>query len=375
MKLAFVLFKYFPYGGLQWKCLRIAAVCQARGHEIDIYTMSWAGERPAGMTIHLIPVQEKRNHKRYAAFQTLIEPMLSSGHYAAVVGFNKMPGLDVYYAADPCFQEKASTLRPWYYRYSARYRFFSAFEQAVFKADTNTELMMISSVEMAHFKRHYQTPDARFHLLPPGINRNRIRPDNADTLRAEFRHTFGFTDTDHVALMIGSDFKRKGLARTLRALAALPEALSTHTHVIMIGQDKEKPYLRLAKQLGIAQQLHLFSGRDDVPRFLFGCDAFIHPAHSEAAGNVILEAMIAGLPVLITDVCGYAHHVVQSKAGILAPSPFDQSEFNVLFHRILTSPERAQWQANGIRYGQTEDLYSLQDVAADIIEAKAHQHA
>jgi len=74
---------------------------------------------------------------------------------------------------------------------------------------------------------------------------------------------------------------------------------------------------------------------------------------------------------LITDVCGYAHHVMQSKAGMLVPSPFDQTEFNVLLYSILTSSERPRWQANGIRYGQTEDLYRLQEVAADIIEAKA----
>ena len=371
MKLAFVLFKYFPFGGLQWKCLRIASVCQARGHDIDLYTMSWEGERPEGFNIHLIPVKEKRNHKRYDAFHQLIEPLLASSHYDVVVGFNKMPGLDVYYAADPCYQEKAETLRPWYYRYSARYRFFSRFEHAVFDPNTHTELMMISSAEMAHFKRHYDTPEARFHLLPPGINRNRMRPGNAATIRTAFRREFGFTDTDRVVLMIGSDFKRKGLDRCLRAIAALPDAIKQQTHVLVIGQDKEKPFLRLAKHLGIAQHLTILSGRDDVPRFLLGADAFLHPARSEAAGNVIIEAIIAGLPVLISDVCGYAHHVMQSKAGMLVPSPFDQTEFNVLLYSILTSSERPRWQANGIRYGQTEDLYRLQEVAADIIEAKA----
>ena len=46
MTLAFCLFKYFPYGGLQRKLLLIAGICKARGHRVDIYTRSWDGTVP-----------------------------------------------------------------------------------------------------------------------------------------------------------------------------------------------------------------------------------------------------------------------------------------------------------------------------------------
>jgi UDP-glucose:(heptosyl)LPS alpha-1,3-glucosyltransferase len=373
MKFAFVLFKYFPYGGLQRDCLSIAAACQARGHTVDVYTLSWEGDKPEGLNIHIIPVNEKRNHRKYEAFYQLISPLIHSNQYQAVVGFNKMPGLDVYYAADPCFQQKAETLRPWYYRFSARYRFFSKFEHAVFDPEINTELMMISEVEMQHFIRHYQTPAARFHMLPPGVKRDRMRPDNAGQIRAEFRAEFGFDDQQLICLMVGSDFRRKGLERSLHGLAALPDDLRQNTHLIVTGKDNPIPFKRLAKRLGVLAQLHIYAGRDDVPRFLLGADLFLHPAYSESAGNVILEAIVAGLPSLVTDVCGYSHHVTQSRAGMLAPSPFDQGEFNILMYNMLTSSQRPQWQHNGVEYGRTRDLYNLNEVAADIIEQKAQQ--
>ena len=373
MKFAFVLFKYFPYGGLQRKCLGIAAACQARGHEVDIYTLSWEGDKPQGLKIHVIPIKGKRNHHRYRAFYQLISPLIHSDQYQAVVGFNKMPGLDVYYAADPCFQEKAETLRPWYYRFSTRYRFFSKFEHAVFDSDINTELMMISEVEKQHFIRHYQTPEARFHMLPPGIKRDRMRPDNAEQVRAEFRAEFDYDDQQLICLMVGSDFKRKGLERSLHGLAALPDGIRQRTHLIVTGNDKPKPFNRLAKRLGVLAQLHIHSGRDDVPRFFLGADLFLHPAYSESAGNVILEAIIAGLPALVTDVCGYSHHVTKARAGMVAPSPFDQGEFNILMYNMLTSSQRPQWKNNGVEYGKTEDIYNLHEVAADIIEQKAQR--
>ena len=46
--IAFCLFKYFPYGGLQRDFLRIALETQARGFNIRVYTLEWEGDLPAG---------------------------------------------------------------------------------------------------------------------------------------------------------------------------------------------------------------------------------------------------------------------------------------------------------------------------------------
>ena len=55
MKLAFCLYKYFPFGGLQRDFLRIALACQARGHDIRVYTLDWEGEVPAGFELVRVP--------------------------------------------------------------------------------------------------------------------------------------------------------------------------------------------------------------------------------------------------------------------------------------------------------------------------------
>jgi UDP-glucose:(heptosyl)LPS alpha-1,3-glucosyltransferase len=43
MQLAFCLYKYFPFGGLQRDFLRIALACQARGHAMRVYTLELGG--------------------------------------------------------------------------------------------------------------------------------------------------------------------------------------------------------------------------------------------------------------------------------------------------------------------------------------------
>ncbi|MDR2837060.1 MAG: glycosyltransferase family 4 protein [Azonexus sp.] len=368
MQLAFCLYKYFPYGGLQRTFLRIALACQARGHAVRVYTLDWSGEVPEGFEIVLVPVTALTNIRRYQKFAAWVTDDLRARPVDRVVGFNKMPGLDVYYAGDPCYEDKARTLRNPFYRLSARYRHFAAAERAVFAPPSQTRLLMISRVQQTLFEKYYGTPPERFHMLPPGIARDRRAPSDAPRIRAEFRTEFGLADDDLLLLQIGSDFKRKGLDRSLQALANLPEELRQRARLIAIGQDKPDAFLRRADMLGVVGQISILPGRDDIPRFLLGADVFLHPAYHEAAGAVLLEALVAGLPVLCTAICGYAHYIVEADGGLVIPEPFAQATMDGLLQRMLQNgEERRRWQANALAFAETADIYSRAERAADFI--------
>jgi UDP-glucose:(heptosyl)LPS alpha-1,3-glucosyltransferase len=83
---------------------------------------------------------------------------------------------------------------------------------------------------------------------------------------------------------------------------------------------------------------------------------------------VLVEALTHGLPVLVTDVCGYAFHVERAAAGRLLPSPFDKGQFSAMLTEMLTSNENPAWRANGLNYAARTDLYSLPQKAADFFE-------
>ncbi|MDX9838614.1 MAG: glycosyltransferase family 1 protein, partial [Azoarcus sp.] len=63
MQLAFCLYKYFPFGGLQRDFLRIALACQSRGHDIRVYVLEWEGEVPPGFDVIKVPVSAMLNHR------------------------------------------------------------------------------------------------------------------------------------------------------------------------------------------------------------------------------------------------------------------------------------------------------------------------
>jgi UDP-glucose:(heptosyl)LPS alpha-1,3-glucosyltransferase len=375
VKLAFCLFYFFPYGGQQRDFLKIAELCQQRGHSIHVLVMDVAGEFPPGYVVTRIKARGFSNHRRCLDFARKAQALLAAGDFDAVVGFAKMPGLDLYYAADTCYLEKVMASRPWYYRWGGRFRVYAALERAVFAPAANTEILLIAEAEKAKFIRHYDTPAERFHTLPPGISRDRIAPANAAEIRGELRAELGVGEDQLLLLMIGSAFKTKGVDRAMLALAALPAALRKRCRLYIVGQDKQAPFIALARRLRIDTQVFFLGGRGDVPRFLLGADLLLHPAYLENTGTVLVEAIAAGLPVLATSVCGYAGHVEKAGAGRLIPQPFSQGAMNDLLATMLTSADRPLWRQNALIYAASADLYSLHEQAADIIEAVARRHS
>jgi UDP-glucose:(heptosyl)LPS alpha-1,3-glucosyltransferase len=97
-----------------------------------------------------------------------------------------------------------------------------------------------------------------------------------------------------------------------------------------------------------------------------GADILLHPSVHESAGMVLLEAIVAGLPVLTTANCGYAFHVERAEAGIVCPEPFEQSRLNAALVYMLEG-DRSAWTLHGIQYGQQHNLYSMPEAAAAIL--------
>ena len=204
--------------------------------------------------------------------------------------------------------------------------------------------------------------------LPPGIAADRRAPANAGEIRAEFRREFQLADDNLLLVQIGSGFKTKGLDRSLKALAALPRALKQRTRLIAIGQDDPKPFLLQVKALGLSGQVQILKGRSDIPRVLLGADLLIHPAYNENTGTVLLEALVAGLPVLVTDVCGYAHYITDANCGRVVPSPFEQQVLDQMLAQMLAdAAQRSAWSRNALAFAETADLYSMPQKAADVI--------
>ncbi len=361
--------------------LRIAHDCVKAGHDVTIYTGEWRGEMPdARMRVEVLPSKGWFNHQRHQSLTQAMRLALANIPVDVVVGFNRMAGLDFYYAADPCYVERAHLERSWLYRYlpfvRGRYRFFAGAEQAVFGTESNCQILLLTEREKYSFQQWYNTPDARFHLLPPSIPSEKFADKNRDFCRAYLREQFGLPTDANVVLTVGSAFVRKGVDRVIDALATLPEHLKLNTWLLAVGEYESNSNMQAyCEKRGVANRCVQAGGRADIADLMMGADVLAHPARSELAGIVLIEAMTAGLPVLVSEVCGYAMHIAKANAGIVLPEPYQQQDMNQSLVMMLESNKQLSWRASGQAYVQHIKTTSSATAEADVIIAYAYNQA
>ncbi len=373
MHFAFCLYKHFPYSGLSLDMLRIANECIQRGHRATVFTGSWEGDVPDGLEVVIIKHFGLTNHTRAHSFHRKLRKQLDGRDFDVVVGFNKIPGLDIYYCGDYCYVGRSFLRHSWFYRFTPRFLYFSNFERGVFDASSKTNILSLSDREKLIYQQYYLTQDSRFLCLPPTLEKARWAHLDKLPNRESLRTSLGITEDENLVLLIGSGFQTKGLDRAIVALSALPENLLRKTKLFVVGQDKIDNFQRIAKKHGVADQIHFLGGRKDVPSLMKAGDMLLHPAYAETTGGVLLEAIVSGLPVLATPVCGYAPHIKLAEAGHVLRKRFSQEELNAKLHEMLLSDEKEVWRQNGLKYGQNPSHYVMPQRAVDFIEQTCAQ--
>lgn len=340
---------------MQRDMLRTANELIKRGHAVEVFTLSWQGDAPNHMGVHVLPQTGWFNYQRYKKFIKATFNIIDANHFDYVFGYNRMAGLDAHFAADPCFIERAHTQRGFWYRLAPRTKWFAACEKAIFSAEASTHVLAVSLTEKPHFQRWYGLPDERFHYIPPYLSPERFTLEDKRKMRRHLRKTFDFGAKDFVYLLTGSGFSMKGLDRAILALAAMPKKWRENTRLVAVGQDNPKQFSAMAEQLELQDHVVISKGRADIPQLMQGADICVHPAYRENTGLVILEGMASGAPMLVTESCGYAMHVKQADAGVVSATPFNQKGFNsewLLMRKSLDmdAKSKPKWSKNGLAY-------------------------
>lgn len=375
MHIAFCSYKHFPYSGLSLDMLRIANECVQRGHQVTVFTGSWEGEVPHGVEVVLVKHFGLTNHTRAAAFHRKLTKALSKRTFDVKVGFNKIPAMDIYYCGDYCYVGRSYLRHSFFYRFTPRFINYSNFEREIFEASSQTRVLSLSDREKAIYQQYYLTQDSRFLCLPPTLEKARWASLGELPNRDSLRQSLGIKKDDNLVFLIGSGFATKGLDRAIIAMSTLPKELLDKTYLYIVGQDKNEPFVRLAKRHNVADNVRFLGGRKDVPALMKAGDMLLHPAYAETTGGVLLEAIVSGLPVLATPVCGYAPHINLADAGHVLRKRFSQEELNDKLHEMLLSEEKEKWSQNGLKYGKNPSLYVMPQRAVDFIENTHQQRA
>jgi glycosyltransferase involved in cell wall biosynthesis len=144
-------------------------------------------------------------------------------------------------------------------------------------------------------------------------------------------------DGVRVLLAVSRLTRQKGVDVAVRALASLPEDVVLV--VLSSTQEEREPLEALARELGVEQRLFLLGRLPDVAAWLRRADALVHPARWEGFGLAVLEAMLAGLPVVASDVSSLPELVIDGETGLLVP-PDDPPTLARALARALEERDR-----------------------------------
>ncbi len=88
-----------------------------------------------------------------------------------------------------------------------------------------------------------------------------------------------------------------------------------------------------AAEFGAEKSVRAWGERGDVPALRLAADLLVHPAAEGAGVSGLLEAAVSGLPVVCTDICGFAPRIAAWSGGTVLPSPFRQPDLNAALKR------------------------------------------
>ncbi len=173
----------------------------------------------------------------------------------------------------------------------------------------------ISPVEVEQFSTYGISPD-RISIIPNGVYEDDFFA--ADT--ESFRRKFGLGDVPLI-LFMGRLNAIKGPDLLLEAFSRSKDSLQDH-HLVFVGPDNGmlEWLQKSALAWHVTDRVHFLGclSGDDKSRAYHAADLLVIPSRQEAMSIVVLEAGISGVPVLLTEPCGFSE-VASSGGGKIVP--------------------------------------------------------
>lgn len=230
----------------------------------------------------------------------------------------------------------------------AYYGLLAGLERRLY-ANPEVSLAAVSQRTAALLADYFLRQDVR--VIPNGVNTAQFSPPARLALRAGARRRRAIQDTDLVLLLIGNDWRVKGLETVLGALSSLRELPIL---VIAAGDDSPHSFRETAISLGISDRCRFEPSRQDVLDFYAAADLYVSPSHEDSFGLPVAEAMACGLPAITSIFAGVSSLLHDGVDSFILRDPYDATTLATM---IRTLYEKAEWRS---RMGQAAAKAALQ---------------
>ena len=189
-------------------------------------------------------------------------------------------------------------------------------------------------------------PRRKLAVIYPGVSDHPLNQGGGSLAQNQAgltRAALGLRAEDQVLGYVGTFMPVRRHDVLLQAFAHVRQT-EPHVRLLLIGDGPLQEQVRAQVcQLGLQNAVLICNARDDIRQVLRLLDGYVNSASAEAFGIATVEAMLAALPVVVTDGGALPELIEHEVIGLVTPAN-DVIALAAALHRLLSSPAQArQW--------------------------------
>jgi len=185
-------------------------------------------------------------------------------------------------------------------------------------------IITLSEMVKQDLQRYYGIASGKIVTIPNGVDSDRFHPNLRSIHRERVRTDLGLSDRDFAVLFVASgNFINRGL---LNVFSMMKQRPLIDMRLIVAGGDRAGLFRSRAREKGIEDRMVFLHFIERIEELHTGMDALIFPSYYDTFGNVPLEAMASGLPVIVTSQCGVSELIEHGRNGLILKHTEDLDE-------------------------------------------------
>ncbi len=359
MKIALAHKRLDLKGGTERDLFRTAEVLRVLGHEVHLFCSEFGIDAPSGVVSHRVPALGLGRSAQLWSSAVATQKWIKGSHYDAVVSFGRFFAADVVRCGGGTHRgflrrmgNEGGALRRLWQTMSVYHRSVLAIEKRQFESARMKKVIAVSAGVKRDILANYAVAADKITVLYNGVDPRRFHPAQGCEYRRRVRERWKIPLEAPVVLLVGSGFRRKGLDRLISLWASKKLA---SCYLLVVGTDARIGSYR-AWADAVAPGRIVFAGRqDEIENYYAAADLVALMSIQEAFGNVVLEALAAGLPVLVSRDVGAAEVLKGTLLDGIVDRPDQPSE---LQGRLLRMLDKAHDTAVAKEARQIGETYS-----------------
>lgn len=360
MKVAVVIPKYGLVGGAEAVvselCVRLAA---RKEFQIHVFANKWH-KNYSQIIFHKVPIITFPRFLRPISFAYFANKHICRNNFDVIHSHERIFSMNL-------FTFHGIPHKTWI-RKTKRKR-LSLFDRATAwvekKGINNPDLsiiMAVSSLVKDELLNLYDIPASKICVIHPGISMDRFFALDREACRQEIRQNNGLSEEDIVALFVSMNFELKRLDLVLKSIADLVERkkYNRKLKLLVVGKGNKRKYQTIARSLGIGNRIVFAGVTKEVEKYYLASDIFVMPSKYDTFGLAVLEAMAAGLPVIITGKVGAKDLVEDGVNGFILSGNPSFSDMTAALTPLMDRNRRRKMGESGreIALRQTWDKHA-----------------